>query len=446
MDSGTSQTHDLGRPLRRNRRGNVSPSEATESSTKREIQVEIPAEEVTRTTDSLVQIYQKLTRLPGFRKGHIPASIIRQRFGEEIKTEVVETLVPRHFRQEAQKQGLVPVSQPRVSDLHLHEGEPLRFKANFEVMPEIKVEGYKELRAEKPDIAVTEEEVEETVTGLREQHATFSAIEGRPLAEGDFAQASIDGTPKDAEGQPIHMDDILIEIGGKSTMPEFTENLRGAVVGDERRFDVTYPPDYSDQRLAGKSLTYTVKILSLKQKSLPELNDDFAKEMGPEFTSMDDIRKRIREGLEAEKKHQAERQSKEKLLNELVKRHDFTVPEALVEHQIDVRLERGLRALAAQGMRSEDMKKMDLTRLRAGQRDQAVDEVKANLLLDKIADAEQIQVGDEDIEKEINALAEQSKQTPDAIRARLTRDGALDRIRARIRNEKTLDTLYHQSA
>jgi len=218
------------------------------------------------------------------------------------------------------------------------------------------------------------------------------------------------------------------------------------VVGDERRFDVTYPPDYSDQRLAGKSLTYTVKILSLKQKSLPELNDDFAKEMGPEFTSMDDIRKRIREGLEAEKKHQAERQSKEKLLNELVKRHDFTVPEALVEHQIDVRLERGLRALAAQGMRSEDMKKMDLTRLRAGQRDQAVDEVKANLLLDKIADAEQIQVGDEDIEKEINALAEQSKQTPDAIRARLTRDGALDRIRARIRNEKTLDTLYHQSA
>ena len=423
----------------------MSPTE-TKDATKREIAVEVPADEVTRETEALIRKYQKLARLPGFRKGHVPASIIRQRFSEDIKSEVVEALVPRYFRQEAERQGLVPVSQPRVTDLHIHEGEPLRFKASFEVLPEVKVEGYKELRADKPEIAVTDEEVQHSIDHVREQQATYSAIEGRAAADGDFAQVALDGQPKDGgEGQPVHMDDVLVEINGTNTMTEFTENLRGASSGDERRFDVVYPEDAQDKRLAGKTFTYTVKVLSLKQKNLPELNDQFAKELG-DFASMDDVRQRIRENIEAEKKHTAERESKDKLVTELVKRNDFEVPEALVDHQIDVRLERGLRALAAQGMRSEDMKKMDLNRLRAGQHDQAVQEVKASLLLEKIADLEKIEVGDEEINREIEALAQQTKQTSEAVRARLTRDGALDRIRSRIRNEKTLDFLYHQSA
>ena len=206
-----------------------------------------------------------------------------------------------------------------------------------------------------------------------------------------------------------------------------------------------YPDDSSDKRLAGQTFDYTVKVLSLKQKTLPELNDDFAKELG-EFANIEELKKRIRENMDAERKHNAEHEAKDKLVAELVKRNDFEIPESMVDRQIDVRLERGLRALAAQGMRPEDMKKMDLNRLRAGQRDQAVQEVKASLLLDKIADLEKIEVGDEEIDHEIEALATQTKQTSEAVRARLTRDGALDRIRNRIRNEKTLNFLYHQSA
>ena len=422
----------------------MSPTE-TKESTKREISVEIPAAEVTRETDALIQKYQKLARLPGFRKGHVPASIIRQRFAEDIKTDVVESLVPRYFRQEADKQGLIPVSQPQVTDLHIHDGEPLRFKASFEILPAIKVDGYKELRADKPVIEITDDEVAQALNHLTEQHATYKAIEGRPLADGDFAQVALDGKPKVGEGQPVHMDDVLVEIGGKNTMPEFNENLRGASVGEEKTFEVKYPEDSSDKRLAGQTFDYTVKVLSLKQKSLPELNDEFAKELG-EFTSIEDVKKRIRENMEEEKRHTAEHEAKDKLVAELVKRNDFEVPEAMVDRQIDVRLERGLRALAAQGMRAEDMKKMDLNRLRAGQRDQALQEVKASLLLDKIADLEKIEVGDEEIDHEIEALATQTKQTSEAVRARLTRDGALDRIRNRIRNEKTLKLLYHQSA
>ena len=423
----------------------MSPTE-TKESTKREIAVEVPAADVARETEALIQKYQKLARLPGFRKGHVPASIIRQRFAEDIKTDVVESLVPRYFRQEAEKQGLIPVSQPRVTDLHIHDGEPLRFKASFEVLPEIKAEGYKELRADKPVIEITDKEVEQALNHLQEQHAAFEAIEGRPLAEGDFAQVALDGRPKEGgEGQPVHMDDVLVEIGGKNTMPEFTEHLRGASAGDEKTFEVKYPEDSSDKRLAGKTFDYTVKVLSLKHKNLPELNDAFAKELG-DFTGIEDVKKRVRENMEAEKKHTAEHEAKEKLVAELVKRNDFEVPEAMVDRQIDLRLERGLRALASQGMRADDVKKMDLNRLRAGQRDLAVQEVKASLLLDRIADLEKVEVSDEEIEHEIEALATQTKQTSEAVRARLTRDGALDRIRNRIRNEKTLDFLYHQSA
>jgi trigger factor len=435
---------------RQTERANVSPTEtvdAKKDGVKREISVEIPAEEVTREMEVIVQKYQKVARLPGFRSGHVPASIIKQRFKEDLKSDVVEALVPRYFRKEAEKQGMIPVSQPRVTDLHIHDGEALRFKASFEVLPEIVVEGYKELRADHPEVVIKDEEVEEAVNSVREQHATYASVEGRPLADGDFAQASMDGKPKQDDGssQPVHMDEVLIEIGGKNTVPEFTEQLRGANAGDEREFEVSYPADVADQRLAGRTFVYTVKVQAIKQKNLPELNDDFAKELG-EFTSLDQVRKQIRENMEAERKHDAERSAKDKLIAELVKRNDFEVPESLVDRQIDVRLERGLRALAAQGMKMEDLKKMDLPRLRVGQRDQAVQDVKSSLLLERVADLEKIEAGEDEVNHEIAALAQQTKQTPEAVRARLTQDGGLDRIRNRIRSEKTLDFLYHQSA
>ena len=437
-------------------------STTKESATKREIQVEIPVADVNRQTDSLIQKYQKVARIPGFRRGHVPASIIRQRFSEEIKTDMVEALIPRYFRQEAERLGIHPVSQPRVTDLHLHEGEPLRFKAAFEVLPEIKLEGYKELRADKPEIAVSEADVEQALADLRERHASFNPVEGRALADGDFAQVSLDGNPKpgesesetesetksgtkSGEGQPVHMDEVLVEIAGKDTMPEFTEHLRGASPGDDRTFDVNYPEDTQDKRLAGKTFSYAVKVQSIKQKSLPELNDEFAKQLG-EFQTVDDVRKAIREQIESERKHQAQHEAKEKLVGELIQRNDFEVPDSLIEQQIDIRLERGLRALAAQGLTAEQMKKMDLTRLRVGQREQAIHDVKAALLLERVAEEENVQVSDEELNQELESLARQSKQTSEAVRARLTRDGGLDRIRTRIRNEKTLEFLYHQSA
>ena len=417
----------------------------TKDTCTREIEVEVPAEVVTRETGVVIERFQKHARLPGFRKGKVPASVVRQRFPEDIRSEVVEALVPRYFRQEVEKRGLQPVSQPRVSDLHVADGEPLRFKATFEIMPEVQVSGYEELRAEIADTSVSDQEVEDALGRLREQHASFNAVDDRELRDGDFAQASLVGTPESAEGKPVTMDEVLIEIGGANTVRDFSDNLRGARPGEERRFDVSYPQDFSDQRLAGKKLAYAITVKAIKQKVLPDLNDDFAKEAG-DFQSLDELRNKIREQLESEKKHTAEHAAKDRLVEELVRRNDFVVPDALVDRQVDVRLERGLRALAAQGMRAEDMKKMDFSRLRAGQREAALREVKASLILEKIADQEMIEVTDEEVSHEIESLAKQMQQTPEALRARLTRDGALDRIRSRIRNEKTLDFLYRRSA
>jgi trigger factor len=409
------------------------------------VSVEVPADVVTKETESVVQNYQKLARLPGFRKGKVPVTVLRTRFADDIRGEVVERLVPRYFREAVQKEHLEPVSQPQVTDLELKDGEPMRFKATFEVLPPIQVTGYDELRAEKADTSVSEEDVATEMNNLRERRAVFTPVEGRPLADGDFADISFSGMPKDEGAKPIRVDDVMVHIGGPDTVKEFSENLRGASTGEERNFDVTYAADFSDPRLAGKTVEYKVEVKSIKQKNLPELTDDFARSLG-DFENLEALKQRIREGMEAEKKHQAEHEAKEKLIEELVRRNEFPVPESMVDHQIDLRLQRGLRALAAQGLSAEQMKKMDLPRLRAGQRDAALKEVKASLILEKIAQAERIEVSDEEVGKEIDALAVQTKQSSDEIRSRLTRDGALDRIRNRIRNEKALDFLYRRSA
>ncbi len=422
----------------------MSPTETKDSSTKQEVEIEVPAEEVTRQTEALVQKYQKLARLPGFRVGHVPSSIIRKRFAEEIKSDVIEALVPKHFREAAQKRGLQPISQPRVTDLKLDDGGPLHFKAAFDVLPDIKVDGYKELRAEKPEIAVSDADVDRALEELREQRATYTEIEGSPLGDGDFAQISLHGHPKSGEGQPVQLDDVMVEIGGKSTLTEFTDHLRGASVGDEPTFDVIYPADYSDQRLAGQTFSYTAKVKAVKQKVLPELDAEFAKQLG-DFAEVADVRQRIRENIEAEGRHKAEHEAKDRLMAELVRRNEFEVPDSLIEAQVDIRLERGLRALAAQGMRREDLQKMNLDQLRVGQREQAIRDVKGQLLLDKVAEQENIQVSDQELDHEVESAATQTNQTLESVRARLLKDGGLERIRERIRGEKTLEFLYRQS-
>jgi len=436
---------------------------------KREISVEIPADVVAKQQEALVQQYSKQARIPGFRKGKVPASMVRNRFSSEITSDVVENLVPQYFREAVVKGGFRPVSQPHIYGLEFTPGEPIKFKAAFEVLPEFELGDYKQIKVEKPDITVTDEQIDHEIKLLQEKQASFDPVDDERGAEnGEFVQVSFEARPKnladdepeaesaeakaesapegaEQKAQPVQMEEVLVEIGGANTIPEFTKNLAGAKAGEERSFEVSYPEDFYDKRLAGLTFDYKVKVNAVKKKTLPELNDDFAKELSPDFQNLGDLKQRFRENMEHELKHKAEHEAKDKLIEELLAKHDFPVPRSMVEHQIDLRLERGLRALAAQGMKTEDMRRMDFGRLRAGQQEFAVKEVKSSVLLAKIAIKENIQVSDEELEHEIEAMAAQMQQPVEEVRRRLTEDNAVERLRDRMRSEKALNLLYSNS-
>jgi trigger factor len=428
---------------------------------RQQVTVEIPAEEVAEREEALVQQYSKQARVPGFRKGKVPASVVRSRFAEQLREELLERLVPEYFRVAVMSGGYKPISAPSITDLKANPGEAIQFTASFDVMPEIELGDYKGVKIEKPNIQISDEDVDAETKALQERQASFDPVEeDRPLADGDFAQVAFTATPKEDDAtkegsaqqpkqakpvEPVKMDDVLVEIGSPTTVPEFSQNLRGAKAGEEKEFEVTYGSDFHDRRLAGKKFSYHVKVNSIKKKSLPELNDDFAKELSPEIETLDKLRELIRENLREQRQHEAEHDAKEKLIDALIEKHDFPVPRSMVEHHIGLRLERGLRALAAQGMRKEDMKRMDFRRLSAAQEPAAIKEAKSGLLLHKIAEAENIQVTDEELDREIASLAYHTQQSPDDVRKQLTQEDGLERIRARLRGEKALNFLYEQA-
>jgi trigger factor len=424
-----------------------STAEVIKNPCEREVSVEVPAEDVARAWKTALARFQKHARIPGFRNGKVPATLIRSKFGDDIKSEVVEHLVPAAFREETKKQNLVPVGQPRVVELELDEEKPLRFKAVFEILPPFEVTGYAEIKAVQEPVTVGDEDVEKAITALREQNSTYVNVEeDRGLADGDFGSVAFKSTAQEAGSEPVEMNDVLVDIGGANTLPAFSENLRGAKAGETRSFDVTYAEDFGDQRLAGKTLHYEVEVKGIKNKSVPELNDEWVKELGQEgMNTLDELRARVRQGMEHEKKHQAEHRIKEELLRQLTDKFPVDVPTLLVENAIDQRLERGLRSLIGQGLRAEDIKRMDMSKLREGQREGALRDVRANLLLEKIAELEGLLVSDEDVDKEIAEAAQQSQQNPLALRKQLEEKNGVEGLRSQLRCDRALDWLYRRS-
>ena len=417
----------------------------------RSVEVTIPADEVSRAMRSVVKRYQKQARIPGFRAGKVPESLIRSRFTERIRQEVLEAVMPQHFQRAITEGNYKLVSQPQVVDMTMEDGQPLSFKAAFEVMPEFSVDGYQDIKVEKPSPTFTDEEFATEVERVRDSRSTMEPVEEeRPLVDGDWAQISFTGSVQQPgeeetakESAPLSGEDAILEVGGSNTLAAFTDALRGATVGQELKFEVSYPEDFGEKRLAGKNVAYDVTVKGIKRRVQPELNDDFAKELG-DYSSYEDFITRFRENLQAEKDRRTEAETRDRLLTALSERFQFPVPESMVQQQIDARLDRGLRSLAAQGMREEDMKRLDFARLRAAQRDSATSEVKSLLILDRIADAENIGVSDEEVNQEIELLSLQLREPVDTLHVRLTQEGSIARIREQIRRDKTAKLLYER--
>ena len=425
----------------------------------RSIEVEAPAAEVSKTFSKVTRRYAKLARIPGFRAGKVPESMIKSRFAREVREEVHEALVNEKFRTALTEQKITPISQPQVSELQLADGLPLRFKATFEVLPTINIDGYDTVTVARPDASVSEDEFQAELANVLDHHATVEPVEeDRALTDGDWAEIEFKGQIQDlaqtvgedgletkTETQPITGEDVLIEVGGKNTLAAFNEALRGAKVGQELSFEASYPAEFGDGRLAGKTVAYDVTVKAIKRKTYPERDEEFAKQLGP-YESWGDFETKLRERLAERKTEALSSEARDKMLDELIAKFTFPVPETFVQQQIDARLERGLRALAQQGMSSDAMRQLDFGRLREAQRDQAINEVKVSLVLDQVAERENITVSDEDLERELMMLSIQSREPLDTLRKRLSEDGSLDRIREQMRREKTGNALYEKLA
>ena len=418
----------------------------TEATCKREIELEIPAENVTKATEKAAREIARVARIPGFRPGKAPVTLIRRRFAEDIQGEVLQSLVPEYLEKALDEKKMIPVTRPEVDQVEFKEGEPLKFRAVFEVLPEFELGDYKAIEVQVDPVEAGETQVDKAVEEMRDRAATFLPVEGRPAKDGDFVLIKLNGTPV-GEGEPVEADNIMCHVGAEETLESFTEHLRGANTGETKKFRTEYPADYPDEKLKGKTYDYSVDVQAIKEKKLPEVNDEFAKEVAGEaagVTNLAEMRKKILENLQASKEQQQSGQAKDRILEEIVKKHDFPVPQALVEHQMDIRLERAARSLAAQGVDPRTVN-IDWKAMRSGQHDRAVNDVKAELLLDRIASAEKIDATDEDVDKELALLAENSGESATTLRARLTKQGSLDRMKSKLRSDKTIDWLYRNA-
>jgi trigger factor len=403
--------------------------------TQKRISIEIPSDIVDQEIDRVTKGYSKQARLPGFRPGKVPASVIKQRFKDQILHDVLHGLIPRAIEDALTERGVEPVDTPNVKDVNIKEGQPLKFTAAFETLPPFDPGDLATISLRQPPATIEPEAVEQTLTRLRDRAARLEPVEGRPAADGDTVIAELDR--KDASGETDHHDAVPIELGAAANPPGFDANLIGLGPGDEKTFTVHFPEDYAVKELANTDVEYMVKVKELRHRVLPELDDEFAKDLG-EFETLDALRDRIEKDLTEEAELAAKRQIRNELFKQLAQRVTFEVPAALVEREIDRRLEEFARRLMEQNMDPRQAN-IDWAQFREAQREPAREAVASALVLDEIARRENLVVTDEDLDKEIEQFATRSGRTPAAVRAQLEKEGGISRLYAGLRREKAVD-------
>lgn len=409
---------------------------------KHEIEIVVPIDEVNHETQHVVADVQKRAHLPGFRPGKAPVSIIKSRFKDAIRQDVLEHILPKAFRKKADEEHWRVVGTPNVTDVHFHEGEPLRFKAEFELAPDITVSGYRGIEVPYSEPQVSPDDVAKRIEEIRERKAEYVNEDPRPLQEGDHTVVALQSV-SGVEGDPIRSDDMALHIGNPETMPEFNEHLAGMSPDEEKEFDVTYPAEYGQERLAGRTVRFNVKVKAVRRKELPELNDEFARDLG-DYQNLEELRESIRKVIYAEREYGAQSEAKGKIIEALLKAHDFPVPQAYVDQQIENNLRRSLREVTGRDVDLGALK-LDWSKVREQQSERATEDVKGSLVLEKIADEESIHATNEEVDRELQRIAKAEREAVAALRMRFEKDGTIGRIASRIRTEKILNFLFEHA-
>ena len=410
--------------------------------TRRQLTVEIPVGDVESAIERVTRDYAKSARLPGFRPGRVPPGVVRQRFRAQILHDVAHDLIPKSIDEVLSSKGVEPVDTPDVKDVVVEEGKPLSFTATFDVVPDFDPGDFGDVQLRRQPVVVHDDAVQQTLERLRERAARYEPVEGG-VAEGHTLVIDLERRPTNADGTVAPADThekVSIEMGAPANPPGFDAEVMGMTVGDSRTFTLAYPADYAVSEMAGTSVGYTVTLKELRRRVVPELDDEFAKDLGEDIDSIDALRGRVRADLEAESKDASDRQLRADLLKQVAKRLPFDVPAALVDREIDRRVEDFARRLMSQQI-DPRRANIDWAAFRQGQREPAPESVASALVLDQIARRDKVTVTDEDLEQELARYAERTGLTPAAVRARLEQEDGLGRMQVGLRREQTVNAV-----
>lgn len=420
------------------------------SETRKEIKIEIEAEEVRAEFDRVSEEYARGANVPGFRKGHAPTAVVRTRYKKDIQGDVFKRLVPDAVEKAIMESGLDVLGQPDVQldneGLDKFGQDGIKLHARVEVMPDVKLGEYKGIEAARRVRPVTDEAIEHVIENLRDASASLQPVEDRSSEDGDTVTVDVRGRYiEPPEEEDIKAEDIDVLLGGEGVLPDFNENLLGVRPDEAKTFTVAYPEDFNAKGLAGKTIEYTATVNAVRRKETPDIDDEWVKSLGEEeVVTVEQLRARVRENLTKSSEHESEHRMRDEVLTRLIEQHRFEVPETIVSYQANQMLQTMLRDMMQRGMdpRGEDINweaMRDMVSARAG------DDVRGSMLLERIAEAEKIEVTDEEVEGEIQSIAEGSRQSVEQVRAALTKQGGERSIADRLRNRKALDLLVQNA-
>jgi len=418
------------------------------SPVKKKLFIEISSQDAESEFAKSATEFRQHARIPGFRPGKAPMQLIKSRFKEDIRSEVYKKLVPDAYEQAIKKRSLKPVGQPELDSLKGEEGEALTFEAFFEVKPEIELPEYKGLKLEVPPASVTDEDVDKRLEEVQMAHAELAAVDDRPSQDKDVVTIDMKGTyiddkAEDSESVAIEKEGLTVTIGDERTLPEFTENLSGLNIGEEASFEVEYEDNYPAEELAGRKVSYQAEITDIKAPELPELNDEFIKGLG-DYESLEKFREELKNEMIKTSDQNRKNQIRNAVIDKLVEASDFEIPSQMLESRLDGMLKDFAGRLMSQGVNPE-MADLDWSAYRESMRSDAERDVRATLLLEQIAAEEEITVDKEEVDKEVENLAETYNQPVARVRQLLVKEGNLEGLKDDLKRRKVFDSIIEAS-